>query len=124
MFQIEDSKIKLINNNHLLELTEQNQPNYNLLHFNCSKNSIWVSMYALDRHNFYDNYIKFGQGYVMENNLLAEFRAKSQEAFDSLRKISNLFFDQDVDLFEQVCLSENFVKTRQGVNRCNQLFSR
>ena len=108
-FKIEDYNITLINNRNLLDLKTAKRPFHKLLHFNSSQNSIWVSMYALSRHEFNDNFIKIGQGYVMEANVIVDFRANSNKSYELLRSVTELRFDKNIKLIERVCLREHFV---------------
>jgi len=41
-----------------LEISEYNPPSFNLLHFNCSENHIWISVFSLDRIKNDANFIK------------------------------------------------------------------
>ncbi len=111
-FKIEDYSIQLLQTkiNQMLNLIESRQKKLKFLHFNCSTSSIWVSVYALDRHNASGNYIKFGQGYVMENNLIAHFQANSKQGVDLLRNISRVDFDQNVNVTEKICVRDHFEK--------------
>ena len=112
-FKIDDFNIKLINYNNLFNLKLISQPNLKLLHFNCSKSSIWISVYAFDRQIFENNFIKIGQGYVMEANIIAEFTAKNKKGYELLSNIKHLEFDNFINVQERICLIEHFVKDRE-----------
>jgi hypothetical protein len=115
-FKIDDFSIKLINNQNLFILKSNiSQPNLKLLHFNCSKSSIWISVYAKDRHEFENNFIKIGQGYVMEANIIAEFTAKNKKGYELLSNIKHLELDENIHVQERICLVEHFVKDREPI---------
>ncbi len=119
-FKIDDFSIILINNQNLFILKNISQPNLKLLHFNCSKSSIWISVYAKDRLEFENNFIKIGQGYVMEANIIAEFTAKNKKGYELLSNIKHLEFEKNIHVQERICLVEHFVKDREPIILANK----
>ena len=106
MFSLFDRFIFLQNSNinNLVEVSYFNKPSLNLLHFNCSESSLWVSLFSLDRNNFDANFIKIGFGYVMDNNVIVKLVAKSKKGVDFLRSIEKVEIDQRVNIIEEICL--------------------
>lgn len=112
-FSLNDKFALLENENidsEIIQLDYFKNPHINLLHFNNSENILWVSVYSLDRNVFESNFIKIGVGYLLENNLIVKFVAKSKLGVDMLIEVKNVEIDRRIKVVEEVCFVNPFVK--------------
>lgn len=81
-----------------------------LLNFKSTQSQLWVSVFALDDKNFEENFIKIGFGYVLDENVVIKYFAKSKEGVNFLKSISKVEIDKRVNVIEQICFIKPLIK--------------
>ena len=79
-----------------------------LLHFNSSKiRSVWISYKAKNLKNLNENFIKIGIGYPYVENIICEFRTKSNATLHLMREINDVSINDDVHILEKICIEHS-----------------
>jgi hypothetical protein len=92
-----------------LKDTNKNLDHLKLLHFNPIEiRSIWISYKASNLKNLNENFIKIGSGYPYLENIIYDFRTKSNATLHLMRSINDVsIINDDIDIIEKICIDRS-----------------
>jgi hypothetical protein len=69
--------------------------------------SIWISYKASNLENLNENFIKIGSGYPYLQNIIYDFRTKSNATLHLMRSINDVSISDDIDIIEKICIDRS-----------------